>query len=79
MKTEESKPENPYINAMCDGSGFTQYGMTLRDHFAGLAMQSIIVSSNYDIFTGNNGMPVPNFVAEQGYILADAMLKQREI
>ena len=54
-------------------------GMTLRDYLAAKAMQSVLVSGNYDNFTGNSGMPVPEFVAEQSYQIADAMLKQREL
>lgn len=42
----------------------------LRDHFAGLAMQSLILSE---------GSRLPNQrLAEQAYILADAMLKARQ-
>lgn len=54
-------------------------GMTLRDYFANSAMRSILISNNYDNCLGNNGLPVYDFVAEQSYKLADAMLKQREL
>ena len=41
-------------------------GMTLRDHFAGLAMQSI--KENYGSF---------NDWAEDAYLIADAMIAER--
>lgn len=69
MKKEEQKPSNPTI----------QQGWTLRDEFAANAMQSVIVGSAYDNYTGNNGLPVPEFVAKESYLIADAMLKQREL
>lgn len=80
MKTE--KPKNPFAFSCAtpQGNGIVkQNGMTLRDYFAAKSMQSIIVSSKHDNYTGNNGMPVPNFVSEQSYLIADAMLKQREL
>lgn len=81
---ETKKPQNlsafpePYVNDPNLGISHTK-GMTLRDYFAAKAMQSVIVSSNYDNCLGNNGMPVPDFVAEQSYQIADAMLLTREL
>lgn len=46
-------------------------GMTLRDYFAAKAMQSINSRPDYD--------DVPaDFIAQDAYALADAMLKARE-
>ena len=45
-------------------------GMTLRDHFAGLAMQSLILKS-----TGDDNEIVDS--AEDAYSIADAMLEAR--
>ena len=78
MKIEEQKPSNPPAFACIDNMSFHQPGMTLRDYFAANAMQSIIDSNYYSNCTGNNGMPVPEFVAKESYLMADAMLKQRE-
>jgi hypothetical protein len=47
-----------------------QSGMTLRDYFAGLAMQGICAHSE------TWGMAVPQ-IASQAYKMADAMLKAR--
>ena len=47
----------------------TEQGMTLRDWFAGMAMQGICAS----------GPDISNpVIAAEAYALADAMLKQRE-
>jgi hypothetical protein len=52
-----------------------QEGMTLRDHFAGLAMQGLIASPRGP---ANGGTITDSWVAENAYIVADAMLKARE-
>ena len=44
-------------------------GMTLRDHFAGLAMQAVLSDEN---FIGS-----PEQAATYAYSVADAMLKER--
>ncbi len=73
MKAEE-KPSNPFAYPVTDGTTFVNDGMTLRDHFAGLALSGIMAS----------GHAIPNVqtqfnnIAEDSYRLADAMLKQRE-
>lgn len=57
-------------------------GMSLRDWFAGMAMQAIVAHTELnDPDTGNlNGTSVPSLVmfAEFAYLQADAMLKARE-
>jgi hypothetical protein len=47
--------------------GFTQFGMTLRDYFAG---QSVVAQ-------GDNGLAFPMIVAARSYAIADAMLVER--
>jgi len=76
MKTEENKP---YIPKAFPNDYNSEDGMDLRDYFAAKAMQSVIVGSTYENYTGNNGMPIPDFVAKESYKIADAMLKQREL
>ena len=46
-------------------------GMTLRDHFAGRAMQSYLLDKDRDSFTFEQW-------AQASYEMADAMLKARE-
>lgn len=50
--------------------GFVQGNMTLRDHFAGLAMQALIWNPDVDLETKGD-------VAEVAYAYADAMLEER--
>jgi len=47
------------------------HGMTLRDHFAGLAMQGLL-SSTTGAYKRNDNIPV------WAYQMADAMLAERE-
>ena len=52
--------------------GFVQGNMTLRDHFAGLAMQAMLASplcpDEFDC----------EYKAQTAYVMADEMLKARE-
>ena len=57
-------------------------GMTLRDYFAAKALQAIL--RGYDVVTSFEDEEVsepegmPNLIAKDAYIMADAMLKARE-
>jgi hypothetical protein len=57
---------------MPDRELHTYFGMTLRDYFAAKAMQGIVAADS-----DPNPEKVGS-IAEQAYILADAMLSQRE-
>ena len=69
-----------------DGHNTWQFpGMTLRDHFAGLAMQGIVGSidseDSYRRMRGHAsaaGLSVSEWIARDAYKQADAMLKARE-
>lgn len=79
---ENKKPENPFVfphpayhvpmSAGMSVINTTELylgpssGITLRDHFAGLAMQSLV------------GTMPEKQVAKESYIYADAMLAERE-
>ena len=53
--------------------------MTLRDHFAGLAMQEILSSQYEDgIYVGDADNDSEHLCARGAYIMADAMLKARK-
>lgn len=54
--------------------GFVQGNMTLRDHFAGLAMQAILMAK-YPI---TKDPDAEHKIAKAAYQGADAMLKARE-
>lgn len=62
---KDKKPEIP--KAFTSG---ISTGMTLRDYFAGLAMQGIMVGDN-------PASHYPKTVSEWAYSIADEMLKQR--
>jgi len=61
-------------SAMTDRSGYQQDGLTKREYFAGLAMQSYASGE----FTGQSGMP-HEVIAEWSVKMADALLKQLEL
>ena len=59
-----------------DKNANEEQGMTLRDWFAGQAMQGLIASPRGP---ANGGTVTDSWVAENAYIVADAMLKAREV
>jgi hypothetical protein len=57
------------------GGGYQQDGLTKREYFAALAMQGILANAIVrDILSGNNGMQVPELIAEYSVQYADAVL-----
>ena len=69
---------NPYAFATSftdpgKGVHYIQEGMTLRDHFAGLAMQAMI-----NAHAGTEDPYAPNTVSPDAYEYADAMLLTRQ-
>ena len=75
MTQNEEKLYNPYVNPIQDNTLTGYEGITLRDHFAGLAMQAI--TSN--IVTSHGAGQSWEYIAEGAYLIADAMLKQRSL
>ena len=53
-------------------------GMTIRDHFAGLAMQGIISKCKYKKAKVNNGSQRELKIARGAYSYADAMIEARK-
>jgi len=82
---EKEKPTNPLMQQFDGQYASDSYAVafkypkksyTLRDHFAGLAMQGLISATDKDgNWTGN----LPKNLSENAYSVADAMLKQREL
>ena len=68
---EDTTPIDP--TWMQETGGYAK-DMTLRDHFAGRAMQSFIA----EVFAGNLYDDGYDSVARHSYRMADAMLKARE-
>ena len=74
--------KNPKVYPVVNQGNVYESGMTLRDHFAGLAMQGFV--SDREMYLSmmhdrTNGVSADDYVAMQSYNLADAMLKQREL
>ena len=69
-----------YTDWMVKTGGYAK-DMTLRDHFAGLAMQSILrfydMNTSFDEDEVNEPEGMPYLIAQAAYIMADAMLKER--
>jgi hypothetical protein len=59
-----------------DGEGITEEwpGLTIRDHFASVALQGLLASQTYN----NVGDGFEQFIADRAFNIADAMLKARE-
>lgn len=78
---ENGKKLENYAFAMLDtNSSYSQYGLTKREYFAGLAMQSISekltnLDATYDIEITKNYI---KSVSEISVMMADALLKQLE-
>ena len=52
-------------------------GLTKREYFAAFAMQGLLSSGSVmGILSGNNGMAVPNLIAEYSVQYADALLAE---
>lgn len=64
-----------YNDGYHDGKAFKDRHITLRDNFAGLAMQALI---GVYINTGNES-PSEDYIAHWSYRQADVMLKEREV
>ncbi len=78
-KDKTGGPAFPYQDVLPDGmSNLTpQIGMTLRDYFAAKAMQGLITSPRTPLGTVND--VTDQLIAKLSYIMADAMLKAREL
>lgn len=72
-------PAFPLYNHGAQTLGLHVSGMTLRDYFAAKAMQSLILDSFYQKEGAYKGWSeFGHEVAEDAYIMADAMLKARD-
>ena len=80
---ENTKPDGGPVSAVYIperrvGNGpierdIVQVGMSLRDHFAGLAMQGMLAKSGYHFESTSD----PDFYANLSYKYADAMIAER--
>jgi hypothetical protein len=72
MRTEHEQAMESFAKASTwiEKTGGYAHSMTLRDHYAGLAMQSLIV-----VYTDDKH--IVGEYSERAYQIADAMLKER--
>lgn len=80
METNK-KPQNPSafpgkVESLFGQETGNYHGMSLRDYYANSAMQGLI--SNH-IIVEDISSSVPEWIAVRSYLIADAMLKQREL
>lgn len=64
-----------------DGNSADSYGMTLRDWFAGMALNGICANSDISINSANANLTrqsIRESFAEGAYKTADAMIAERE-
>ena len=64
----------PAFPAPAGVSHITEQGMTLRDYFAGMAMQAFIDKNEWQSTVGE----ISSEVAFNAYAMAEAMMKARE-
>lgn len=69
MSARENPPANPYAFPRANEC---QYGMTLRDYFAGQALAGFAGSQSANVYSW-----VEDRVARSAYEIADAMLAER--
>ena len=73
---EQDEQMFAYATWMAKYGGFSK-DMTMRDHFAGLAMQSLFEGAVMDAITLDEDIDC-DMAAKIAYTMADAMLKARE-
>ena len=78
MTTNTGGPAFPHEYKYGDGTAQRCDGMTLRDYFAGKAMQALFTGAVIDALTMNQDINCDK-AAETAYTMADAMLRAREV
>ena len=73
-KTKAQLLGEEIVDSMLDpNGGFTQYGLTKRQYFAGLAMQGLLV--NGGMTQGGSTTHSPSGISELAVLHADALLE----
>ena len=77
------KPINPIVQEENIGQGgkilmCTEYGLTKREHYAGLAMQGLLANCNGGMTSGGSRTFSPNEISKLAVLHADELLKQLE-
>jgi hypothetical protein len=72
-------PVHPTEYRSDEGSSAVLAGMTLRDHFAGLAMQAMVCgAAPRDQTIADHDLDWRVIVAQRSFAMADEMLRERE-
>jgi hypothetical protein len=82
----DQKPHNPSAYPQSGDMHYSKRGMTLRDHFAGLAMQAIISKQVNNVFGASvkgyenieNLLDMAEGVSDCAYEIANEMLRSRK-
>jgi hypothetical protein len=77
MNTPQTKNGGPAFPRQPNEYISGRDGMTLRDYFAGQALNGYLASWNDDS-DSNSNFSIPYYVAKTSYAYADAMLEARE-
>ena len=77
------KPINPVVQEENTRQGgkilmCTEYGLTKREYYAGLAMQGLLANSYGGMTSGGSRTFSPNEISKLAVIHADELLKQLE-
>jgi hypothetical protein len=81
--TDNSEPAFPYQERDVDGFFEQKHGMTLRDYFAAKAMQGMLTGAPGYILDGKEPSAYAHgscnaAIVERAYVIADAMLQERD-
>ena len=63
----------------CQGEHGPYEGMTLRDWFAGQALNGLVVGTNLEKWSKGTEFPLHNIATRFCYAVADAMIAQRKV
>lgn len=77
----ENRPNNPSAFPINSGEYVIENGMDLRDYFAAKAMQSVLSNQTFletVLRDAEVGTLASNAVSRTAFVMADAMLNQRE-
>lgn len=73
----DNPPAFPRAMAIHEAGDDPQMGMSLRDHFAGLAMQALMAKSPFEMLLPGEVGEKAAKRAQSAYMMADAMLTER--
>jgi hypothetical protein len=77
MSEKSNQLGKEYIDSMLDPNGsFTQYGLTKREYFAGIAMQGLLANANGAMTEGSSRTFSPDGISDLALKHADALLEK---